>query len=306
VYAVAGVFGVTNALDMPTRQSFVPELVDKPSLTNAIALNATMFNTGRVIGPAIAGLILAAFGPVACFALNAISYGGVIVGLLMMKVVPRVREATGSAAQRLMEGLRYVVATPPIHRTIILVGAVGIFGMNFNIWVPMLASDSFDSGPGSYGLLFSAMGLGSLCGALVLAMFGRTPNRRRMLAAFIILGAVEVAIAYTSTIPSAIYVGAAFLAIAGFVSSTAMATANSSVQTVATPELRGRVMAVYMTVFAGSAPIGALITGGIADRWGVSMAIAVCGGISFFAAVAIAWVQRDRQSPTRSSNLAAT
>lgn len=139
VYAVAAVFGVTNALDMPTRQSLVSEMVGKRAVMNAIALNATMFNTARVVGPAIAGLVLAVFGPVACFAINTVSYGGVIIGLLMMRIMPAAREATGSALVRLKEGLAYVRATPTIYRTIGLVGAVGTFGMNFNIWVPMLA-----------------------------------------------------------------------------------------------------------------------------------------------------------------------
>jgi MFS family permease len=297
VYLIAGLFGITNALDMPTRQSFVPELIGKHALMNAIALNSTMFNTGRVIGPAIAGIVLAAFGPVACFTINAISYGGVITGLLLMKVAPIARAQVGSAASRLREGVDYVRSTPAIYRTIILVGALGTFGMNFNVWVPMLASDSFESGAGTYGILFSAMGLGSLCGALTLAMFGRSPNRRRMLGAVIVLGAVEVGIAVTATIPTAVIAGAIGLAIAGFLSSTAMATANTSVQTVATSELRGRVMAVYMTVFAGSTPIGALLSGAIADRFGIPIAIGFGGFATLIAAVAIAWVQRERLAP---------
>lgn len=191
VYAVAGLFGITNALDMPTRQAFVSEMVGKDVVMNAIALNSTMFNTGRVVGPAIAGIILAAFGPIACFGINAVSYAGVIIGLLMMSVTPVVRTATSSVATRLREGLAYVRATPSIYRTIILVGAIGTFGMNFNIWVPMLASDSFNSGAGAYGLLFAAMGIGSLIGALSLAMFGRKPDRTRMLAGAIALSTLR-------------------------------------------------------------------------------------------------------------------
>ena len=294
VYAVAALFGITNALDMPTRQSFVSEMVGKDSVMNAIALNATMFNTGRVLGPAMAGLILAIFGPAICFGINAVSYAGVIIGLLMMRVTPVVKVATISATARLREGLAYVRATPTIYRTIILVGAVGTFGMNFNIWVPMLASDSFDSGPGAYGLLFSAMGVGSLIGALSLAMFGRKPNRARMLGAAIGLGVIEVTLAIAAAIPTSIAVGMLCLAIAGFASSNAMATANTTVQTTANEALRGRVMAVYMTVFAGTTPFGALISGAIADHFGVPMAIGFGGFITAAAAIAIAWTQRQR------------
>ncbi len=301
VYAVAGIFGVTNALDMPTRQSLVSEMVGKNAVMNAIALNATMFNTARVVGPAIAGLVLALFGPVACFAINTVSYGGVIIGLLMMRIRPVVREATGSASVRLREGLAYVRATPPIYRTIILVGAVGTFGMNFNIWVPLLASDSFGSGAGAYGLLFSAMGAGSLLGALTLAIFGRTPSRLRMLSAAIGLGLVEIGLAVAAAIPTDIALGMLTLAIAGFASSTAMATANTTVQTTASPELRGRVMAVYMTVFAGTAPFGALISGAIADSFGVPASIGAGGIVTASAAIVIAWTQRQRLVPDAKS-----
>jgi MFS family permease len=296
VYVVAGLFGIANALDMPTRQAFVPEMVGKDVLMNAIALNATMFNTGRVVGPAIAGLVLAAFGPAVCFLINGISYAGVITGLLLMRVTPMVRAGATSAAARLREGLAYVRATPIISRTILLVGVVGTFGMNFNVWVPMLASDSFGSGPGTYGLLFTAMGLGSLAGALLLAMFGRKPSRRRMLGATILLGIVEVALGIAAAIPLAVGVGMALLALAGFSSSNAMATANTTVQSAASDDLRGRVMAVYMTVFAGTTPFGALISGAIADRYGVPVAVWIGGGVTAIAAVALAWTQRERAS----------
>jgi MFS family permease len=294
VYAVAALFGITNALDMPSRQAFVPEMVGKHALMNAIALNSTMFNTGRVLGPAMAGIALAVFGPAFCFGINAVSYLGVIVGLVMMRVAPTVRTATGSAVTRLREGLAYVRATPPIYRTIVLVGAVGIFGMNFNVWVPLLASDSFDSGASAYGLLFSAMGIGSLAGALSLAMFGRSPNRTQMLAATVALGVAEILLAAAAAVPTSIVIGMLFLAITGYASSTAMATANTLVQTTAGDALRGRVMAVYMTIFAGTAPFGALLSGAVADRFGVPAALAVGGIGTALAALAIGWSQRQR------------
>ncbi|CAN5777971.1 MFS transporter [soil metagenome] len=297
VYTVAALFGVTNALDMPTRQSFLSEMVGRNVVMNAIALNSTMFNTGRVLGPAIAGLILAIFGPAVCFAVNTVSYAGVIVGLLMMRVSPIVRDATVSALARLREGLVYVRTSPTIYRTIVLVGVVGTFGMNFNLWVPLLASDSFGSGAETYGLLFASMGMGSLLGALSLAMFGRTPNRARMLGAAIGLGAIEVALAFAAAAETSVVVGMACLAIVGFSSSNAMATANSTVQTYARDELRGRVMAVYMTVFAGTVPIGALISGAIADRFGVAIAVGFGGLVTVAAAIAIAWTQRQPRAP---------
>lgn len=304
VYTVACLFGITNAFDMPTRQAFVSELVDRETVMNAIALNSTLFNTGRLIGPAIAGAILAIFGPAACFGINAVSYSAVIAGLLMMRIKPVAREMAGSAGARLREGLTYVRESPTILRTIVLVGFVGTFGMNFNVWIPMLASDSFGSGAKTYGLLFSSMGAGSLIGALSLAFFGRAPNRIRMLGFAIALGVSEIALAWAASIPLPVGMGMLGLAIAGFSSSNAMAMANTTVQTAATDAVRGRVMAVYMTIFAGSIPFGALVSGLIAERFGVQVAVGLGGLITAVAATCIAWFQRGRPVPVPQPSVA--
>lgn len=303
VYTVATVFGINNAFDMPTRQAFVSELVGRESVMNAIALNSTLFNTGRLLGPAIAGAILALFGPAACFAINAVSYSAVIAGLLMMRLKPISRQAAGSVGARLREGLSYVRESPTILRTIVLVAFVGTFGMNFNVWIPMLASDSFGSGASTYGLLFSSMGAGSLIGALSLAFFGRTPSRVRMLGFAISLGVTEIAVAYAASVPLSTGAGMLGLAIAGFSSSNAMAMANTTVQTAATDAVRGRVMAVYMTVFAGSIPFGALVSGLIADRYGVQVAVGLGGLITALATIVIAWFQRERRTAVASPSI---
>lgn len=303
VYTVATVFGITNAFDMPTRQAFVSDLVGKESVMNAIALNSTLFNTGRLVGPAIAGSILALFGPAACFGINAVSYSAVIAGLLMMRLKHTARDAAGSAGSRLRDGLSYVRDSPAILRTIVLVAFVGTFGMNFSVWIPMLASDSFGSGASTYGLLFSAMGAGSLIGALSLAFFGRAPSRIRMLGFAIALGVSEIALAYAASVPLSVGAGMLGLAIAGFSSSNAMAMANTTVQTAATDAVRGRVMAVYMTVFAGSIPFGALISGLIADRYSVQVAIGLGGLITALATIVIAWFQRARPAPITSPSV---
>ena len=139
VFTLAACFGVTNAFDMPTRQEFVSEMVGKEAIPNAIALNAALFNTGRILGPAIAGTCLAIFGSAVCFGINSVSYLAVITSLLLMRIVPVANIARGSALARLKEGLHYVRNTPDILRPIILLGLVGTFGMNFNVWLPLLA-----------------------------------------------------------------------------------------------------------------------------------------------------------------------
>ena len=298
VYLLAGLFGLTNAFDMPARQAFVSELVDREALMNAIALNSAMFNTGRILGPAVAGVVLAAYGPAACFAINALSYLAVITGLLMIRVRPLIQRGAGTAAEQLRVGLGYVRRTPDVLRPIILVGTVGTFGMSFNVWLPLLAVDSFRADAGTFGLLFSSMGAGSLAGALALAFFGGRPSRARMLLAAVALGMFEVGLAIVASIPLAVGVGMLLLAGTGFAASSAMAMANTIVQTTAPDELRGRVMAVYSTVFMGSTPIGALIAGTISERAGVVPSLIVGGTVVGLVAMSLSWAARTARVAT--------
>ena len=293
VFALAACFGVTNAFDMPTRQAFVSEMVGNEAIVNAIALNSTLFNTGRILGPAIAGAFLAVFGPAVCFGINAVSYTAVIAGLLMMKVAPLTHRTAGSALVRLREGLHYVWTTPEILRSIVLVAFVGIFGMNFNVWLPLLAKEDFGAGAGTLGLLFTAMGAGSLIGALTLAFSGMQPNRLRMLGTACALGFVELILAVVASIPLNVGSGMVLLSLVGFCSSLTMATANTIVQTTAGAALRGRVMAVYMTVFAGTVPFGALMAGTIADSFSGAVSLACGGFVTLFAAIGMTMMQRE-------------
>lgn len=296
VYLLAALFGVTNAFDMPARQAFVSEMVDKEALMNAIALNSAMFNTGRILGPAVAGVLLAAFGPAVCFAVNAASYLAVIAGLLMMKITKIVQTATGSAAEQLREGIRFVRNSPDIMRPITLVAFVGTFGMSYNVWLPLLVTDSFKADAGTFGLLFSSMGVGSLIGALSIAFAGKKPSRVRMLVAAIALGIVIVSLAITASIPLPVGIAVLLLASSGFAASNAMAMANTIVQTTAPDDLRGRVMAVYSTVFMGSVPIGALIAGAVSDRFGVVSSMMFGGIIVTVVAITLFLLQRTRGS----------
>lgn len=299
VYMVAVLFGITTAIDQPARQAFVSEMVDKDAVMNAVSLNSAVFNTGRVVGPAVAGALLALFGPAVCFLINAISFIPVIAALTAMRLKPHVRRVSGSALAGIREGLGYIRNTPEIARTILLIGFIGTFAVNFNIWVPLLAKGDFDAGAGTYGLLMSSMGVGSLAGALSLAFFGgRKPNRRRMLIAAMGLGIAEVALAAIAEVPLSVHIGMVALAVIGFLSSNTMATANTIVQTTASDQYRGRVMAVYMTVFTGTTPAGALAAGTIAENFGAPASVAVGGAIAFLAAALIAWLTRSPRKET--------
>ncbi len=299
VYAIATTFGLANAADMPTRQAFVSEMVDRDALMNAIALNAALFNTGRIVGPALAGVLLVVMGPGPLFAINAVSYIAVLTGLAMMRVAPVTRTATESPIQRLREGLAWVRGDPLVFRTIVMVGTIGIFGMNFNVWVPVLASDAFAAGSGAYGQLFAAMGAGSLLGALSLAFSGRGPNRTRMIVAVLAMGIGEIALGIVAADGTVLILGAINLAIIGFSSSNTMSTANTLVQTTAPDELRGRVMAVYMTVFAGTIPIGALIAGWVTGHFGAPFSIAAGGTMVVVAALYQIWSSRHIQQSVK-------
>jgi len=294
VYVIATLFGLNNAVDMPARQALISELVPKHALMNAIALNSAMFNTGRILGPAVAGIVLARYGIAACYAINAISYSGVILGLALMRLKTRIADAAGSGVDRLKQGLSYVRNSPDIMRPIMLVLTVGTFGMSYNTWLPLIAGGSFNAGEETFGLLFSSMGVGSLAGALSVAFFSKQPSRSRMLLYAIMLGVVIMTMGFVAAVPLSVGLGMAVLALSGFSASNTMAMANTIVQTTASDELRGRVMAVYSTVFMGSAPLGGLIAGVISDNWGVETSMYIGGIIVAAVALALYLMQRDK------------
>ena len=161
IYGLAFLLGISNSFDMPARQAFSGDLVPKEDLSNAIALNSSLFNMGRLIGPAIGGVLLATYGPTICFALNTLSFLAVIGSLVAIDLPNTVRKTTSRGIQQIREGLGYVRNTSLVRMTIIMVGMVGIFGLNMEVWIPILARNELDAGPGGYGLLMAGMGLGS-------------------------------------------------------------------------------------------------------------------------------------------------
>lgn len=309
VYGLALGLGMVNAVDMPSRQAFVSELVPRDDVMNAVALNGAVFNAGRVVGPAVAGVLLASLGAAVCFGINAVTFLPVIAGLALMRFPTRLRESpVGSNLDRLREGLAYVRTTPAILLPITLVGLVSTFGMNFNVWVPLLAKHDFATGATGFGILMSSLGVGSLVGALTLAFRGKRPRRGLMLATAMALGTLELALAAAGAASVPYLVALPLLAGMGFAMSTTMMTANTTVQTTAPDALRGRVMSVYMTVFAGTVPIGALIVGAIADAFGTPASLAFGGSVTIVAALAVLQAGRRRavRSPQTAQALAST
>lgn len=290
LYVAALALGTVNAFDMPARQAFVAELVGKEDLMNAVALNSALFNATRILGPAIAGVLLAQVGVAICFVINAISYAPVVVGLSLMRRrgLAQAEPSAASVVARLREGLAYVGATPPVLVAISMVGMVATFGMNFSVWMPLLARQEFDAGADGFGFLMSAMGIGSLTGALALAFRGGTPSRRRMLSTAFAFGVLEGCLAIAAAIPVSFTIAVPLLVAVGFTMSSTLAMANALVQTSVPDLLRGRVMSIYMTVFSGTLPIGALLAGFASSRFGTPTSIASGGIIVILTAITIA------------------
>jgi MFS family permease len=297
VFALALALGVVNAVDMPTRQSFVVEMVGRDDVANAVGLNSAVFNGARIVGPAMAGLLMAAAGTAVCFFLNALSYLAVVASLLMMRdseLMPADRlpmpRSVSAIRANLTEGIAYVWRTPVVLLVVAMVAVVSTFGMNFNVVLPAVAYGVLGSDSRGFGFLMAAMGIGALIAALIVAA-GARPRLRLLLGGAILLGAAEVALSFTTSYPVALVV--VFLAGLGAVSMAA--TANSLIQVTVPSALRGRVMSVYTTVFIGSTPAGNAMTGAMAGGWGTPVAVFVDGLVSILGgAAAIVAVLRHR------------
>jgi predicted MFS family arabinose efflux permease len=233
-------------------------------------------------------LLLAWQGPAICFGLNSISYIAVIAGLLMMRLTPMAIERGGTGIQRMREGFQYIRSMPSILMPISLVAFIAVFGLNFNIWIPLLAKKEFSTGADGFGILMSALGLGSLTGALFLAFSSRGARPRQILVTAVILGLAEVTLALFSVVPFHIIFALITLPIMGFAMSTTNAMANTIVQSASAQHMRGRVMSVYMTFFAGTAPLGAFLAGAMADRFGTPASLAFGGTVTVAAALGVA------------------
>ena len=274
--------GSANAFDAPARQAFVSEMVDREDLTNAVALNATMFNTALIVGPAIAGVIYAAFGPGWCFAINGISFIAVIFALASMHFLPRTETLQRSSTlSALKEGINYVRHQPIIRTLIGMVATTSLFGMSLGTLLPAWSVKILHGNAATNGLLFSARGVGSLFGALTIATFGKSHVRGKFITAGSISFPIFITLfAITYWLPLSllfmIFVGTAMIFVVNF--------SNATIQSIVPDSLRGRVMGVYTTIFMGSMPLGALLLGTIAEHAGESEAVLISAGIAFFIA----------------------
>ena len=286
IVLLAALLGVVNAFDIPARQSFLVEMVGREDLMNAIALNSSIFNSARIIGPGIAGILVASIGEGWCFFANAVSYIAVIAGLFMMKIPPRQAErAIKSAFDHIAEGFRFVRKTAPIRALLLILGLVSLVGMPYTVLMPVFAKNVLHGDATTLGVLGSASGIGALIGALALASRTRVHGLGRWVwiacasfGAFLILFTL-----------SHWYAASALLLVpVGFSLMTQMGATNTLVQSMVPDRLRGRTMAVYSMMFMGMAPLGAILAGAAADRIGAPTTVAVGGAISIAAAIVFA------------------
>jgi MFS family permease len=274
VFVLASLLGIVNAFDIPGRQSFLVDMVGKEDLMNAIALNSSMFNGARVIGPAIAGILVAKIGEGWCFFANAVSYIAVIIGLLLMRVISPVRAAMASPLEHMMEGFRFVNQTAPIRALLLLLGLVSLVGMPYVVLMPIFADQILHGGARGLGILMGATGVGALLGALTLAFREGVKGLGRWVAWCCAgFGASLIIFALSRTF----WVSVILLLPVGYCMMLQMACSNTLIQVMVPDALRGRVMAVYSMMFMGMAPIGALFGGALAERLGAPHTVAIGG-----------------------------
>ena len=298
--------GIINVFDVPARQAFIVEMVGKKDLTNAIALNSSVFNASAVIGPSLAGLVIALVGVPLCFLANSVSYGAAIVALLRMRDLPR-REPPAHEARffaRLAEGADYARRTPEVGGLLVTVAVFSLFAMNRSTLLPLFADQVLHVGAQGFGFLLAAMGLGAVAGALTLAFFpelGSNPRRQLWVAAIWVAALLEFSISRVFVI------SLATLFVAGYCQISFLATTNSRLQTIAPDHLRGRVMALYVQAFAGVSPIGNVQAGVIATLFGAPWSMASGAIIAGLALVVISLVTPEVfGQPKKTSSTAAT
>ena len=292
VAVLAGLLGLVNSFDLPTRQAFFVDMVAREDLMNAIALNSALTNVGRVLGPAVSGLIIASSGVSAAFLLNGLSFLAVIAALFAMTVRPPDPTPPRPLVGHIKEGLAYVRGTPSILTLMVLLAAISTFVLNFSsVLVPVMARAILGGSAHTFGLLMSALGAGSFLGAITLAAASRRgPDRGLIHTGAVVVTLMVLVLGFVRTFHQA----ATLLFVAGFSMIVFSATANSFVQALAPDHLLGRVMSIYSVLWAGITPVGALLIGGIMDVWGPRAGFVVGGSLGLLSIVVVTWWSRGR------------
>jgi len=286
VFALAAVLGISTAIDAPVRQAFAAEIVGNNDLPNAVSLNSANFNAGRLIGPAVSGALIAAFGTGPSFIVNGISYLFAIAALLALNEKEFFQQDRPKSVTSVREGLRYALKRPDVYVVMLMVFFLGTFGLNFQIFNALMATKEFHKGPASYGLLGTFVAIGSFSGAIASARLERFRETR-----YVILsgGVFSTAVIILSTMPNYLAY-AMWLPVCGISALTTMIMANSIVQVNSDPAIRGRIMGIYLLIFMGGTPVGSPLIGVMAEVVGIRQTVAACGTISLLATLII-WLK---------------
>mgnify|MGYP000650339000 CR=1 FL=1 len=289
VFVLAFTLGIFNAIDAPIRQSFNAELVGTDDLPSAVSLNSANFNTGRLVGPAISGFLIQAFDTGPSFLINAASYLFVILALLLMRPAQLLGVKTAPAGSKIRDAYRYVLGRPDLFWVMIAVFATATFGVNFQIFIALMATQEFHRSAGDFGLLGTALAVGSLSGALLSTRLERHRTPIKITMVMMVFGATLVVLAFA---PS--YLAFAFmLPCSGVLALIALISANSYVQTSTDDTLRGRVMGIYLTLMLGGTPLGSMLLGVVAQQTNIRVAIWFCGTVTIgFAILAFSRLRR--------------
>lgn len=278
VLILATLLGLVNTLDQPTRQSFMPELVEKKDLRSAIGLNSAVFNVARMIGPALSATLMAKYGAGFLFFLNGISFIPVIIGIYFIKTKSfENKRIPQKVFVEILDGLKYIRQSSALRITILSMLSVGTFVMNFSVLTPLYADEVLKEGVHGYGILLSATGAGSLVGALMVASWAKgNPKLRLLFSSGFILSALLMTLEPIHNL----YLAIVSFAIIGFFNILFMTTANSMIQINSNDQFRGRAMSVYSFAFLGTTPLGNLFAGSIMEKFGAGIGISICGAIS--------------------------
>jgi MFS family permease len=287
IMALAAGLGIVNAFDIPARQAFLMDMVGREDLMNAIALNSSMFNGARILGPAVAGIVVAWVGEGWCFFVNAVSYIAVIAGLLMMKITHPVNLANeASPLEHIVEGFRFVLDKTPIKSILLLLGLVSLVGMPYSVLMPVFASQILHGGARELGLLMGATGVGALLGALTLAARVGVRGLGRLIAMCASgFGASLIFFSFSKLF----WLSMVLLLPVGFTMMVQMASSNTLLQSMVPDQMRGRVISLYSMMFMGMAPFGAFFAGAVAHRIGAPWTVAI-GGVACIAGSIVFWL----------------
>ena len=293
IVALAAMTGVINAFDLPARQSFVVDMVSRADLVNAIALNSSMFNGARVIGPAAAGIVVAAIGEGWCFFANGVSFIAVIIGLWMMKMERPRMSIEGSPLENIIEGFRFIAQTKPMRDLMLLLALVSFAALPYAVLMPLFADQILHGGPKALGLLMGSSGVGALCGALLLA----TRRSLRGLSTWVAVACTGLGITLSLfSFSRSLWLSAALLAPVGFCTMVQMASSNTLIQSMVPDRLRGRVMSFYAMTFMGMAPLGSLLAGSLAHNLGAPWTVFI-GGMAAILGAIVFWTKLPEFRP---------